>query len=224
MVVAPVIIEKKKPKHYFNNLEVEGWVADYYSRFSDEERMSDPLARILYDKIFKEISKVINGIIFTHKYTIWEPYEDLFGEAAEACIKALPKFDPMFITSNGKNAILFNYMSITAKQCLKFYTIRNQKHRNHSQIEDYAFLSKSEDHISTQIALDSFNKQIDTIFNEKKNKRFIRLAGHMKTYLERMGGEYNKRDFFRYVKSLGWSPNLIRKFLKILKENQQTFW
>jgi len=217
------VIEKKKPKHYFNNEEVEKWTKQYFE-YSEEERLFNKDARLLYDKIFIEINKIINGIIFTHKYTIWEPYEDLFAEAAEACIKALPKFDPTFITSDGKYATLFNYMSITAKQCLRFYTIRNQKHRNHSQIEDYLHLSKTEDHISTKIALDSLFRQLDIIFNSKKNKRFEKLSKHFKDYLEKMGGEFNKRDWFRYAKSLGWSPNLIRKFLKILKDNEELFF
>ena len=115
-------------------------------------------------------------------------------------------------------------MSITAKQCLKFYTIRNQKHRNHSQIEDYTHMSKTDDHMSKQIALDSLFNQIDIIFNQKKNKRFLKLANYFKEYLEKMDGEYKKRDFFRFAKSWGWSPNLIRKFLKILKDNEQSFW
>ena len=43
------------------------------------------------EKIFKEIGKIINGIIFTHRFTVWENYDDLYQEAAEACLKALPK-------------------------------------------------------------------------------------------------------------------------------------
>jgi len=179
----------------------------------------------LREKIFKEVGKIINGIIFTHRFTAWENYDDLYQEATEACIKAMPKFNPNFITTSGQRATAFNYFSLTAKRCLKFYTIKNKKHRDNYAIDDYAHQMTygDENHISQSFIQDEIIANIKRVFDGNKYKKFIPLVEILQEYLEKIG-DYNKRDFFRFAKSYGWSPNLIRKFLKIMFEHKEEIY
>lgn len=238
--------------NYFNNDVVQGWIEDYLDYLKDvnalrqealltaeglEKTFSEEIfiQTINFEKrlqmdtlrgnIFKEIGKIINGIIFTHRFTAWENYDDLYQEASEACLKALPKFNPNFITSSGKKATAFNYFSLTAKRCLKFYTIKNKKHRDNYAIDDYAYqlVSDGENHISQSFIHEEIIQNIKRVFNTTKFKKFIPLIEILQEYLEKIG-EYNKRDFFRFAKSYGWSPNLIRKFLKIMAEHKEDIY
>lgn len=209
--------------YYFTNDEVQGWIEEYLS-FPLDERKELPYTLQLREKILREVSKIINGIIFTHHFTVWEPYDDLFQEAAEACIKALEKFNPNYITSSGEKATAFNYFSLTAKRCLKFYTIRNKKNRNNYQLEDQTNnLPSMELFFSNKIVIENFIKELTRIFNVPKKNKLLDLIDILDDYLHKMG-QFNKRDFFRFAKFYGWSPNLIRKFLKIIGDNQQKLY
>lgn len=211
--------------NYFDNPVVQGWIEEYLD-FPVEERLTNPIPKNLRDKILVEISKIVNGIIFTHHFTIWEDYNDLFQEAMEAVIKALEKFNPNFITSNGTKATAFNYFSLTAKRCLKFYTIRNKKFRNNLDIADYQKDLVSDSDInndSYELIHKDFINQLKVIFENSKYKKLMPLIDIMEVYLKKMG-IFNKRDFFRFAKFHGWSPNLIRKFLKFVKENEDFFY
>lgn len=210
--------------NYFNNDIVQGWIEEYLC-FEPEERKINPHALHLREKTLVEICKIINGIIFTHKFTVWEPYDDLFQEAVEACIKALEKFNPEYITSAGKKATAFNYFSLTTKRCLKFYTIRNRKFRDNYQLDDYSEnLTSSEfvHEMNETIVSDDFIQQLNQIFSDQKTRKLLPLVEILKEYLKKIG-QFNKRDFFRFAKSYGWSPNLIRKFLKIIRDSQSVF-
>lgn len=211
--------------YYFDNDKVQGWVEEYLV-YDIEDRKEDEHALFLREKTMIEVGKIVNGIIFKHKFTIWEPYDDLYQEAMEACTKALEKFNPNFITSKGEKATTFNYFSLTAKRCLKFYTMRNKKNRDSYAIEDYnntlsytADLSES----SQQMVSDEFTKHLKEIFVQAGHKKFIPIIDILQEYLQKIG-TFNKRDFFRFAKSYGWSPNLIRKFLKIIKDNKDEFY
>jgi hypothetical protein len=211
--------------HYFNNAEVQGWIEQFLA-IPVEKRDTNQKALLIREKIFGGVSKIINGIIFKHKFTVWEQYDDLFQEAAEACIKALPKFNPNFITSNGSKATAFNYFSLTAKRCLKFYTIKNKKHRNNLPMEEYGhelILEDTNDRMSLNTVWSDFIASVVKIFNSPKNKKFLPLIEILREYLDKMGN-FNKRDFFRFAKSYGWSPNLIRKFLKIMKDHKDKIY
>ncbi len=238
--------------NYFDNQKVQEWIEDYieyYKRIdvlrkdcmlSDKEKGIKFCEQsflktvdfderwkmeVLREKIFKEIGKIINGIIFTHRFTVWENYDDLYQEASEACLKALPKFNPEFITSSGQKATAFNYFSLTAKRCLKFYTIKNKKHRDNYDIDDYAHQMMCEDNgnASQEFIHNEVVMNIKRVFDSSKYKKFIPLVEILQEYLEKIG-EYNKRDFFRFAKSYGWSPNLIRKFLKIMLDHKEDIY
>jgi len=207
--------------NYFDNDAITELIVEYLA-FSQEERTTNKRALFLREQILKEVSKIINGIIFTHKFTVWEYYDDLFQEAAMACLKALDKFNPNYITSSGEKATAFNYFSLTAKRCLKFYTIRNKRNRDNLTIEEHTnnlIVDDDTDKKNNEAFIENFMEETRLIF-QKKHKKFLPLVDILDEYLHTMGA-FNKRDFFRYSKSFGWSPNLIRKFLKIIKDNKE---
>lgn len=215
----------KPSNHYFDNEEVTEWIVEYLD-YSDEDRKTLERPLYLRNKILIEVEKIVRGIIFTQKFTVWEPYDDLRQEALEACTKALDKFNPLFITSKGEYATAFNYFSLTAKRCLKFYTIKNQKNRKNKPIEDYQpYLTDEVDitESSKSIVSDSFIIQLKRVFRDNGYDKFLPLVDILQEYLEKIG-EYNKRDFFRFAKFMGWSPNLIRKFLKIMNDHKDEFY
>lgn len=211
--------------NYYDNSIVQGWLEEYLNIPLDI-RKTDKHALMLREKVLKEVAKIVNGEIFTHKFTIWENYDDLFQEGMEACMKAMEKFNPNYITSKGIKATSFNYFSLTAKRCLKFYTIRNKKFRNNPQIEDFIeniTVSRNMVENSVQVASNQLILQLRELMKDQKSAKFQPLIDVLENYLNHMGS-YNKRDFFRFAKSYGWSPNLIRRFLKTLKENKEIFY
>lgn len=207
--------------NYFNNKDVTKVIIEYLS-YPLEERSVNSVPLELRSQILKEVAKIINGIIFTHKFTVWEHYDDLFQEAAMACVKALDKFNPEYRTPEGKSTTAFNYFSLTAKRCLKFYTIRNKKNRDNYALDDYGSVLKADNYSesTSRIVRENLVSGLRVIFNSKKYKKFQKLIDIFEEYLKKMGF-FNKRDFFRFSKSYGWSPNLIRKFLKIIKDNKE---
>ena len=210
--------------NYYDNDVVQCKIVEYLG-YEPEERKTDQHALKLRKEVLTEVGKIINGIIFTHKFTVWENYDDLYQEATEACIKALEKFNPEYVTTKGVKATSFNYFSLTAKRCLKFYTIRNKKNRDNQHIDNFAYkLYINEDHSSTiNIVVQNFIDQIKRSIEGTKHKKFLELVKILEEYLYKMG-DYNKRDFFRFAKSYGWSPSLIRKFLKIIKDNKEQIY
>ncbi len=243
---------RRQVSNYFNNEIVQSWIEDYLDynkeinirrqdailtaeskgiKFCEQEFLKTMdwddrwKIEVLKEKIFKEIGKIINGIIFTHRFTAWENYDDLYQEASEACLKALPRFNPEFVTSSGQKATAFNYFSLTAKRCLKFYTMKNKKHRDNYDIEDYAheITYVNSDNLSQDFVHNEIIMNMKRVLDASKYKKFIPLIEILQEYLEKIG-EYNKRDFFRFAKSYGWSPNLIRKFLKIMFEHKEDIY
>ncbi len=206
--------------NYFDNDATTVLIMEYLD-FPLEERTVNKRAMFLREEILKEVTKIVNGIIFTHKFIVWETYDDLYQEASMACLKALDKFNPNYITSAGKPATAFNYFSLTAKRCLKFYTMRNKKNRDGLPIEDHMnnlILEDDTNRKSQEEFIENFVYETRIIIN-RKYKKFDPLVTVLENFL-RLMGTYNKRQFFSYAKCYGWSSNLIRKFLKIIKENK----
>lgn len=210
--------------NYFDNDKVTAWILLYLD-YDPEERKVNEDALHLREKIVVEVVKIVNAIIFTHKFIVWDDYNDLLQEASEACIKALEKFNPNYITSKGVKATAFNYFSLTAKRCLKYYTIRNKKNRENQPIEDHQFhLETPENHTLTdELAMAAIIRKIRSIMDTKKNQKFLDLVDVLEEYVKKMG-TFNKRDFFRFAKFKGWSPNLIRRFMSILKDGRDELY
>ena len=111
---------------------------------------------------WRKTTEVINGVIYTHRFQKYGcPFEDIQGVAIEAVLAALTRFNPEFINKDGKKTTLFNYISLVAKRSIRFYTIKENKHKTEELFEDVS--SKHEDTID----LFSLKQQLDSIINNK---------------------------------------------------------
>jgi len=203
--------------NYFDNNAVQKLIIKYQQL--DRE---SPEAQLLLAKIMKQIQKIISGIIFTHKFTMWEPYDDLFQEATEACMKSLHNFDPTFITKSGKPASAFNYFSLTAKRCLTFYTLKRRKIRQTYPIETANNIGEEQRIDDTEGVINTLEKLIGPKILKVRNGHYEPLWNLYLKFL-RTYGYFNKREFFSIARTeiddygdLDIS-NQVRYFLRKLK-------
>jgi len=111
---------------YFDNAHIQGLIRRY-------KTIEDPIVKQrLREDILAAVRDIVNGIIFTHRFIAFEPYDDLVQEAMIACIVALERFDP-------EKGTAFNYFSLVAKKALTYYTLKNRKNRNNEPIDDFEF-------------------------------------------------------------------------------------
>jgi len=190
---------------YFNNDEAQRLI-DEYLHEEDPEKKSR-----LRDEIMYRVKDIVIGIIFTHEFTAFEPFDDLLQEAMLASLVALDRFDP-------KKGTAFNYFSLVAKKALTYYTLKNRKNRNHFPIEDFTpFLNEKK--TVSDFDIEVIVSQLRTFFEDSKYKKLQPLNDILEKYLKTKR-KFNKRDWFRFAKSYGFSQNLIRKYLKILYHNK----
>lgn len=194
---------------YFNNEHIQGLIRRY-------KITEDPMiGRQLREEILAAVKNIVNGIIFTHRFTAFEPYDDLAQEAMVACIVALERFDP-------EKGTAFNYFSLVAKKALTYYTLKNRKNRNNKPIEDFEFYLHHQESL-TDLDIEILIEQLKVYFVDSKFKKIRGLNDQLKKYLTQKR-KFNKRDWFRYAKSMGYSQNLIRKYLKIINENKEELY
>lgn len=192
--------------HYFNNKSVENLIKHY---LEEEENLIKK--QQLREEIMGHVKDVVNGIIFRHKFTAFDNYDDLMQEAMLASVVALDRFDP-------NKGTAFNYFSLVAKKALTYYTLKNKKNRNNHSIDDFTMYLSANTEI-TDFDIENLVNQLRCYFKESKLKRLQPLNDILENYLKKKR-RFNKRDFFRFAKSFGFSQNLIRKYLKILHSNK----
>ncbi len=198
---------------YFNNPNVQNLIFQYKAaQLEEAENENAPSAQPLKDEILSHVKNIVNGIIFTHKFTAFEPYDDLMQEAMLACIVALERFNP-------EKGTAFNYFSLVAKKSLTYYTLRNRRNRNNYNIDDFSFYLHNQQEL-TDLDIETLIEQLRTYFIESKYKKLQALNDILEKYLKQKR-RFNKRDFFKFSKSYGFSQNLIRKYLKIVCENKE---
>lgn len=191
---------------YFDNKDVQGKIRTYLIEENATTR------QVLRDDILSHVKDIINGIIFTHKFTAFEPYDDLLQEASLACLIALERFNP-------DKGTAFNYFSLVAKKSLTYYTLKNRKNRNNYPIDDFAFYLHNQDEL-TDLDIESLIDQLRIYFTDSKYKKLAALNDILEKYLKQKR-KFNKRDWFKFSKSFGFSQNLIRKYLKVVCENKK---
>jgi len=191
---------------YFKNKEVQESIRQYFS----EENAA--VKKALRDDILRHVQDIVNGIIFTHKFIAFEPYDDLLQEAMLACIIALERFDP-------DKGTAFNYFSLVAKKSLTYYTLKNRKNRNNHSIDDLSYFLHTPRELE-DFDIETLVNQLRTYFEENKFKKLQPLNDILENYLMKKR-KYNKRDFFKFAKGYGFSQNLIRKYLKIIHANRE---
>lgn len=210
--------------NYFNEDYIHPLVVEYQS--ADDVRRQEIL-RLIYPQTLK----LINGIIFTHKFHVYSPVDDLQQVAVEAIIKSIDKFNPQYITKKGSKVTIFNYMSLTAKNSMKYYTLRDKDHRVNVKMDAFEnsqdwFLTDEDN--DTILEKQSFIQRLRYIVDDieshhsQTKRRDGLIVREMITYIKERG-DYDKRDFFRWCKFKGLSPNMIRKGIERLKEYRGVF-
>lgn len=180
----------------------------------------------MLDTIMTETTKVIKGVIFRAGYHKRERYDVCMQVATEACIKALPRFNPEYGTA-------FNYLSLTAKRSVIYYLIKKQKKKHLSL--DYEYMDdenlklkniiKQEERTLRDLEIENLTDTIFNLINENNEHKSLQLvAKELREYLFYNQGKYDKKEFFKWSKADGISSNLLRKFVKFLKEHKDDLY
>jgi len=237
--VAPKILEWQKL--YEKQKEIEDYLEkaihpdldsedEFFIELSDQqiEELKKQLNAVIIeakptlDYIMTETYKIIKGVIFRAEFQKKERFDTCFQIAVEACIKALPRFNPEYGTA-------FNYLSLTAKRSIIYYLIKKAKKRHLSLDYEYVEddnlklqnLLRQEERTLRNLEIENLTDTIDNMIeggNEHKSLHHVNKE--LRDYLFYHQGKYDKKDFFRWAKADGISSNLLRKFIKFLKENR----
>lgn len=182
---------------YFDSSVIQPKVEEYARVYAvDKER-----ANAILKEIYPDLINIINGVIFTHKYHKYEPYDDLVGVAIEALVSpsGLARFNPQYTGFKGKKEnLLFSYISLIAKRSIMFYTLRGQNHRNIASLPDVekgADIPSEEDDFNFTIFLEESDRYIRPKFI---NTRFLLCYDYLIKYLK-INEEFNKREYYRMV-------------------------
>lgn len=178
------------------------------------------------EKIMTETYKIIKGVIFRAEFHKREKYNVCFQIAVEACIKALPRFSPQYGTA-------FNYLSLTAKKSIIYYLIKRAKKKHLSL--DYEYMDDDnlqlknvlhqEEKTLRNLEIENLTDSIANLIQDKnEHKSLSQVNKELREYLFYNQGKYDKKDFFKWAKADGISSNLLRKFVKFLKENRTTLY
>lgn len=181
--------------NYFDIHEVQPYVMEYKEAYNNGDTEK---AKEIFNYIYPDIDNVIHGVIYTHKYWVYDSVDDLKSIAIEALLgkSGLAKFDPDYIGFKGKKEnLLFSYISLIAKRSIYFHCIRKKKSLEISMSE-YDIPSPEEE-MPSSIIEDS-DKYIRPKFI---NTRFYNCYDYLIKYLK-INGRFDKRDFFRMVRGM----------------------
>jgi hypothetical protein len=178
------------------------------------------------EKIMNETCKIIKGVIFRAEFHKKEKYNICFQVAVEACIKALPRFNPEYGTA-------FNYLSLTAKKSIIYYLIKRAK-KSHLSL-DFEYIDddnlqlknvlRQEEKTLRNLEIENLTDSISNLIQDLNEHRGLNQVNkELREYLFYNQGKYDKKDFFKWSKSDGISSNLLRKFIKFLKEHRDTLY
>jgi len=180
----------------------------------------------LQDDVMSSAGDVVKGVIFKARFHKRERFETCYQIAIEACLKSLPRFDP-------EKGTAFNYLSLTGKKSIFYYLIKKNKKKTLSL--DYEYMSEEKLKLSNLIKQEEkvvrsleIENLIDTIMNliqdKKENRSLSKVADEMRDYLFYTQGKYDKKDFFKWAKADGISSNLLRRYVKFLKEHRDSLY
>lgn len=230
--VAPLILDWQK--YYEQQTEIKNFLQENEENLSpsDKQKLEQEYQKSVenaapkLEKIMNETYKVIKGVIFKAEFQKKEKYNNCFQIAVEACIKALPRFDPQYGTA-------FNYLSLTAKKSIIFHLIKRAKKKHLSL--DYEYMDddnlqlknfvKQEEKTLRNLEIENLTDTIDNIIEESgEHKSLHNVNKELREYLFYHQGKYDKKDFFKWAKSDGVSSNLLRKYIKFLKDNRERLY
>ena len=206
--------------NYFNEEYILPRATEY--KIADHNRREE-----LLNEMYTQIYKLINGIIFTHRFQVYENVDELQSIALEAIIKSLETFNPNYITSKNQKVTIFNFMSLTAKRACQYHTIREKNNRENVKLSSLVnpdnYIQPVEDPINTNIELHDLELNLNNILTPQLKPSQRGITNVLIKYLKQRGS-FARRDFFRYAQFYGFSSYQIRQFLKKLKLNRNEFY
>lgn len=108
-------------------------------------RTLDPLsqeAKKLEREIWEGIFKVMQGIIFTKKYTRWFTIDECYSFSFLALMRVLPNYDPSFEGRGSKKDRFFNFISGVVDNSLRWSRLNalgyKKRHPNRTLTDDFA--------------------------------------------------------------------------------------
>lgn len=235
--VAPLILEWQK--YYERQIELSRYIEgktddgeEFYLTDEQKKSLEEDLqknieeAAPLLQEIMEQTAKIIKGVIFKAGFHKRERYDTCVQIATEACLKALKRFNP-------EQGTAFNYLSLTAKNSVRYHLIKKRKKQYLSL--DYEYMDDDnlklknlvieEEKTIKNLEIDNLVDTIMTIIDEEKEQKGMLTVSHeLRDYLFYSQGKYDKKDFFKWAKSDGVSSNLLRKFVKFLKEHRDRLY
>lgn len=216
-------------KYYFNSPLVESWLLEM-RELKECARRNE-----LEKKMWVEINKLIQAVIYTHKFQRFMPYEECFSVAQENILKSLDKFDPDYADGIGsKETRLFNYLSIVAKQSVYFAT---KRHSDTKRIESQPLDIEDEtDYPDEEVDLDSVIEAERIIKYLEDNIKLRQHVGSLKIEVSkymfaymRIEYSFDTRPFNRYLLTtdfykihpgveVGYINNCVRAVMKEVKK------
>ena len=181
------------------------------------------------------ITKLIHGIIFTHRFIRFASFEDCEAFGVEAVVTALGRYDPSVMVPDRKlkdgtmkPTSLFSYLSLTIKRAIMFATIKQSEHK-----KAYSYEQSLENGYDIACPVDwfqeydSFRQTTISLVNRAPITDAARadcliMADLMTNFLKLKSSSPSKRQLFQYFRHFNpeISPNRVRGFLNILRDGR----
>jgi hypothetical protein len=172
--------------YYFNSKIIEPKVLRYISLYNIDR----PAAMEIFSELTPDFINVIKGVMFTHRYQIFNTVDDLISISIEAFLTSLHRYDPTYKGLGKPENRLFSYLSLVSSRAMYFYNIKDLKKKR-----DYIEVELTDDVMENRNFTRNTNEVYGIIegidFNLKKNYLPIR-----KIFLEHISmGVFNKTEF-----------------------------
>lgn len=230
---------------YFDRDDMTPKVLEYCSLYHEDL----PAAMQVFGEMHDTLTKVIDGVINTHKFYRFGEREDLVNVALMALMgkSGLCKFNPSYTKYTGKQEnLLFSFVSLIAKQSIFFHTLKDSERRKRegTPIDSFPIAAEAgdpEDFIYTGDALLlNSSKFIQPMFSRTPYKKLynyflqhIKINGvfHRKLFiadmLKTIGTDYDAFEYFNT--SLAPTVNkqkalrCVRNFIKSYKSHLKQY-
>lgn len=189
-----------------------------YQQADEEERK-----KIYTQHLHTPIMAMIKAQIYTHKFMIYESYEDLVSVALENVLKQLDKYNPSHWVENKKRyARAFDYFSLVIKQSMFYYTKGREVKRTEKNIDDL-FSMETNQYRNYDLQWYDFINFCEKYFDSYFSIKNTRSRGRMWKLLQiiKREGWYvatlTNRLFFREMrKHVDETNNTLRNFVRFL--------
>jgi len=175
-------------------------------------RRSDYLMNIFFKKY---IDNIINGIIFSKRYSFWQYAEldDLIQEARIAIINSIHKQQ----WKREKGSIFNFFSTVVARNLMNFTTKHNKNYSTIINIDiTEMFNLYYNQNYDKNFIIDDLHKILLEYFSGKK--KFEELTNLLIEYYKmNLGKKFIKKHFIDFAKMYNYSPAIINTFFDLIK-------